>query len=509
MYKYLLCWRYLRSRYIALACIISVMLGVATMIVVNGVMEGFTHKMEGRMHEILSDISFQSRSYDGFENPEWHMNRIRQIVGEDIAGMTPTVNTPALLSYEAGGRYFNQTVQLIGIDERTYDTVGDFGKYLQHPENRHELSFSLRDGGYDVRDHQEEAGTQIREEMKEAGWPHRRRVAQRAAAMRVAQPAPITPDDDLFQARAHGEQAANPQAAPDSDPNLKPNTGAILGIALASVRDQEGRDHFRILPGDDVKLTFPGIGNPGTSNRLGIHEQFTVVDFYESKMSEFDASFVFVPLQDLQRARGMIDPTTRIGRVTSIQIRLKEGADLEAVRDKLRTSFSPYYYAIQTWRDMQGSLLAAIRVETVVLNLLLFMIIAVAGFGILAIFYMIVFEKTRDIGILKSLGASSQGIMGIFLSYGMSLGAVGAGSGLAIGLLIVTYINKIAHFLGWLTGRPLFDPSIYYFQTIPTIIDPLTVGLILGGAMLIATAASILPACRAAMLRPVEALRYE
>ena len=82
--------------------------------------------------------------------------------------------------------------------------------------------------------------------------------------------------------------------------------------------------------------------------------------------------------------------------------------------------------------------------ETAILNVLLFLIIAVAGFGILAIFLMIVVEKTRDIGILKSLGASGRGIMGIFLGYGLSLGLVGSGVGMVLGLLFVRHINEIA-----------------------------------------------------------------
>jgi lipoprotein-releasing system permease protein len=122
---------------------------------------------------------------------------------------------------------------------------------------------------------------------------------------------------------------------------------------------------------------------------------------------------------------------------------------------------------------------------------------------------MIVFEKTRDIGILKSLGASGRGIMGIFLGYGLSLGVVGASVGLGLGLLFVRYINEIADLLGRITGQPVFDPSIYYFQKIPTIVEWFTVSWIFLGAMAIAVMASILPARRAARLHPVEALRYE
>jgi lipoprotein-releasing system permease protein len=195
--------------------------------------------------------------------------------------------------------------------------------------------------------------------------------------------------------------------------------------------------------------------------------------------------------------------------VNSIEIKLKPGADGNAVRDKLRAAFASELYGVYTWRDKQGALLAAVQLETAILNVLLFLIIAVAGFGILAIFYMIVVEKTRDIGILKSLGASGRGVMGIFLAYGLSLGLVGSGVGLAVGLLFVHYINQIADLLGRITGHPLFDPQIYYFYRIPTIVTPQTVFWIVAGALGIAVLASVLPARRAARLHPVEALRYE
>ena len=127
----------------------------------------------------------------------------------------------------------------------------------------------------------------------------------------------------------------------------------------------------------------------------------------------------------------------------------------------------------------------------------------------LAIFFMIVVEKTRDIGILKALGASRGGVMGIFMAYGLSLGLVGSGVGLILGLVFVANINEIADLLGRITGQPVFDPAIYYFYKIPTLVDTMTVTWIVAGAITIAVLASILPALRAAMLHPVEALRYE
>ena len=129
--------------------------------------------------------------------------------------------------------------------------------------------------------------------------------------------------------------------------------------------------------------------------------------------------------------------------------------------------------------------------------------------SILATFFMIVVEKTKDIGIMKALGASTGGVLGIFLTYGLSLGLVGAGAGMIIGLLFVAYINEIAGVVEMVTGQEVFDPTIYYFSEIPAIVDPFTVAWVVAGAVAIAVLASVLPAERAARLHPVQALRYE
>jgi lipoprotein-releasing system permease protein len=513
MYKLLLCWRYLRTRYIALVSIVSVMLGVATMIVVNSVMEGFTHEMQERIHGILSDLVFESRSLEGTPDAEAHMERIRRVAGDQIAGMSPTVRIPAMLGFTVGDQYITKQVYLIGIDEATYASVSDFGRFLQHPDNRPQLDFLLKEGGYDAVDHQasDTANAPQRPQLQHAGWPLRRQKAQFARPI-VAPEGSL--DENPFRrasSAASDESAAqNPlgivaQEGEDFDPAREQHPGCVLGIALVNYRGPDGTEAFLTLPGDDVEITYPSAGKPPKP----LSAKFTIVDFYDSKMNEYDARFVFVPIRKLQELRGMIDPATGVAHFNSIQIRLNPGADLDQVRDRLRQHFPAQTYVISTWRDKQGALLAAVQMETAVLNVLLFLIIAVAGFGILAIFFMIVVEKTRDIGILKSLGATGRGIMGIFLGYGLSLGIVGAGVGLVLGLLFVRYINEIADVLGRITGRPVFDPSIYYFHRIPTIVDGITVASIVAGAIAIAILASILPARRAARLHPVEALRYE
>jgi lipoprotein-releasing system permease protein len=578
MYKLLLCLRYLRTRWIALASIVSVTLGVATMIVVNSVMAGFTREMQDRIKGILSDISFESKSLTGMRDPADHMRRIEAAAGQYIDSMTAAVHVPAMLSFDVNGESINRPVQLIGGDPKTMGRVGSFNDYLQHPEHRRgDFNFQLREGGYDTRDHLGGEDAVLRRGMDIAGWELRRRKARWVRSLQAidqadrkgpagvphhskAPPAPaeqkkakletkLPPGlpaetrqklaaalDETWNSggRTPGQvqvnedgtieiherpapavdaddpvlQALNARAASQIfDPEKQQHVGCVLGIALASYRPKHvvGEEHFLLLPGDDVQLTMPTAGTPPKA----ASETFTIVDFYESKMSEYDGAFVFVPIEKLQDLRGMIEPATGQRFVTSIQIKLKHEADGELVRDLLRGAFSEQFYNIQTWRDKQGPLLAAVQMETLILNVLLFLIIAVAGFGILAIFFMIVVEKTKDIGILKSLGASSGGIAGIFLSYGLSLGIVGAGAGLVIGLAFVRHINQIADLLGRVTGHEVFDPDIYYFYKIPTKVDPFTVGWIVLGALAIAVCASVLPACRAARFRPVEALRYE
>ena len=546
MYKLLLCWRYLRTRWIALASVISVTLGVATMIVVNAVMAGFSNEMQTRIHGILSDIVFESHSLSGFQDPEWHMEEIRRVAGDSIIGMTPTVTVPAMLSFQVRGQWITRQVMFIGIDESTHAAVSDFGAYLQHPENRHRLSFDLRDGGYDTRDSQSEGPGPSRPALGGAGWPHRRTKVERERIWKqklketsgnpdtalntntnqptrsidaqvdaildvtdtksvASEESTSNAENDNSAAPQNPFSAARPQQGRTMDLATEQFTGVVPGIGLASFRDSTGVDRFLVLPGDDVKITFPTAGTPPKA----VSDNFTIVDFYESKMSEYDSNFVFVPIAALQRMRGMIEPETGLASVNSIQIKLKDGVILDDVRNRLRQAFPPELYAVSTWRDKQGPLLSAVDMEMAVLNILLFLIIAVAGFGILAIFFMIVVEKTRDIGILKSLGASASGIAGVFLGYGLFLGIVGAGAGLILGLTITWNLNRIRSFVEWWTGQSVFDPSIYYFFKIPTIIDPFTVFWIIVGAITIAVAASVLPALRAARLHPVEALRHE
>jgi lipoprotein-releasing system permease protein len=469
VYKLLLCWRYLRTRYLALVCIVSVLLGVATLIVVNSVMAGFSTKLRDRLHAASSDIQIQSYDYTGMTDPAGKMRLIRsdpELAGR-IAAMTPTVEIFAMLRFKLNGTPIIKVVRLVGVDPEGRAALGGFAEHLLDPANQQRPSFDLSD--------------------------------EAVARYKEIHPDPLPRILPIFD-----ENGLPPPAPPPSRPLSVP-LGAYLGYAIAHVRDPEStpehpKPDIQILhPGDDVVVTTITDGEV-----MPVSYRYVIADYYRSDMSEYDSQYVFVPIQHLQELRNMGD------RATAIQIRLKDyDRDAKIVKDRLQKLFQIEGLDVQTWEDLQGPLLAAISVERGILNVLLFLIVGVAGFGILAIFSMIVVEKTRDIGVLKALGASNGGVLKIFLGYGLLLGVVEAGLGTALGVAITVYINPIEQFIAVLTGHEIFDKKIYYFDKIPTDMQSLTILLINVGAVAIAVLFSILPALRAALLHPVRALRYE
>jgi len=471
MYKLLLCWRYLLTRYLALASIISVMLGVATLIVVNSVMAGFSTKLKERLHGLISDMVIESPNMEGIPEIQAKIERIRndEFLGSKIEAMDPTLEVLALMQYRIQGETFTKYVKVVAVDPTQRSKIGGFAEHLLNPENRLHPSFNLT--------------PEAQERYIYNHWEPP-----------ILQPSPPP--------HVPGEKP--PPDPPPSVPFVP--RGIILGNALASYRNpnatpvtpKEERDVYVLKPGDDIWImTVSG------QKLSPVVARFAVCDYFKSEMSEYDANYVFAPIDYVQQLRTMEN------RGTSIQIKLNDYRDAPEVKAKLKAMFPEPLYYVSTWEDKQGPLLGAIAVERGLLNVLLFLIICVAGFGILAIFAMIVSEKTRDIGILKALGASNGGVMKIFLGYGVLLGIVGAGLGTILGLVITWNINDIEIWLSKLTGHEVFPRDIYYFSTIPTDIQPMSVLLVNLGAVGIAVLASIFPAMRAAMLHPVRALRYE
>jgi lipoprotein-releasing system permease protein len=164
---------------------------------------------------------------------------------------------------------------------------------------------------------------------------------------------------------------------------------------------------------------------------------------------------------------------------------------------------------VTTWLEENSPILEALIVEKHVMFYVVFFIIIVAAFGIMSTLIVFVVQKTREIGLLKAVGATSRQIMWLFLSRSLALGVVGVAGGFGFGLLAVSRRNEFLRFMRGATGFELFPASIYGFSELPALIVPADVAVICGGSLLICLLAGVVPAWIAGRLRPVEALRYE
>lgn len=551
MYKFLLANRYLRTRFIALASVISVTLGVATMIVVNSVMSGFSSQMRERIHATLGDIMVESTSMDGTTDLAKLLQDVDKLAGNYIEAQTPTVEIYGMMNFRWMGQDIYRLVTLVGIVPETKNKVSPLAQYLLSRQEIIEDGVVIRAPLRAADSPLDWSMTKIARQDR-SDWVKAQQMGDferkyRAADMAQAPNKITTADGSNQQTAADSIQNFNDNGlqlmvgseppATGTAPEFQDPFGTTSAIPVEPVNPEDPqpakiyvgsglvsfpykdrdsgktRTMYMASPGQDVVLTTIKAGQPEPAAFRA-----TIVDVFKSGMSEYDSNLVFCNLEELQYVRGMLsgpDPTRphqnldwRDGTITTLQIKLKDFKDAPEVIRRLSQGLG-YEYQVRTWEQKQGPLLEAVAVESAILNVLLFLIITVAGFGILAIFYMIVVEKTRDIGILKALGASSRGVMMIFLSYGLSLGVVGSGAGVALGLLFVHYINEIEDLLSQVTGHKVFDESIYYFHDIPTAVHPMMVFWVALGAMIIAVLASVLPARRAAALHPVRALRYE
>ncbi len=496
MYRWLLCLRYLQTRYLAFICIVSVMLGVATLIVVNAVMSGFSTKLKDRLHGLLSDVVIDTSRMDGFVQcdaqgyplfdaegrtipltPEEMIRRIQaSAVADRIVAITPTMEVFAIMRFRVGVEEMTKPIRLIGIDPVGRAAVGGFREYLVRQKHETHPSFALT----------EEARQRHELNRRRSEWFHP--VEREPTPLPEPGTIPIPPP--------------NPELMTEGMPTPQLH-GIIPGYTLAHIRipNESGEtvEEAVLKPGDDVTII-----TVGGRDLKPVWGTFIVTDYLKTEMSEYDQAIVFAPLEQLQSIRGMP------GRCTQLLLRLRHyETDKAAVVAELRRLFPYPDVRVATWEELQGPLLAAIDIERGILNILLFMIVGVAGFSILAIFSMIVTEKFRDIGILKALGASHRGVMSIFIAYGMLLGIVGCVLGTLLGLWITVNINAIEEMITRLSGRALFPRDVYYFKEIPTHIEPLTVALVNIGAVATAVIFSLLPAWRAARLHPVRALRFE
>jgi lipoprotein-releasing system permease protein len=230
--------------------------------------------------------------------------------------------------------------------------------------------------------------------------------------------------------------------------------------------------------------------------------EYNVTGIFDVGYYEYNLSVVVVSLRNAQ------DLYDLSNSVHGLLVILHDPYKAPQVAEQLAATLGPDY-GVRTWMEENANLLNALIVEKNVMFYLLFFIMIVAALCILSALITFVVQKTREIGMLKALGATDRQISSVFLSQAAFVGAVGDLAGYGLGMLALTYRNEFLHFMNRMTGFELFPRSIYGFVDLPALIFPRDILLICGSAWVVCILGGVIPAWRAGRLKPVEALRYE
>ena len=276
--------------------------------------------------------------------------------------------------------------------------------------------------------------------------------------------------------------------------------GLLVGNEFADMMNLHVGDKLVIYSPKDLKKWKENADKEHV--KLPAPPHYEVRGIFNVGYYDYDFSVIVTSLQDAQELYD-IDNT-----VHGLLVMLREPYEAPRIARELSIALGPEY-EVSTWMAKNSNLLNALVVEKNVQFYLLFFIMIVAALCILSALITFVVQKTREIGMLKALGATNLQISGVFLGQSAIIGVLGVISGYGLGMLAITYRNEFLHFMNRMTGFELFPASIYGFGELPAIIDPRDIAVICGLSFVICIFGGVLPAIRAGRLKPVEALRYE
>jgi lipoprotein-releasing system permease protein len=253
--------------------------------------------------------------------------------------------------------------------------------------------------------------------------------------------------------------------------------------------------------GDTVTLVSPTGGDTpfGSTPRS---KDYTIGGVFSVGMSEYDQAFAYMPLEQAQLFFG------RDQSVDAVGVKLANADNVRRARGEIARAVGPGA-VVTDWTDRNQSFFNALEVERSVMRLIMLFVVAIAAMNIISGLIMLVKNKTKDIAILRTMGASRGAVLRIFFMAGSTIGVLGTFAGLVLGVLFCTFIREIQAFVEWVTGRAVFSADVYFLSHIPAKVDWTEVAIITAWAVLMSFVATLPPAWRASRLDPVEALRYE
>ncbi len=528
MYKWLIAWRYLHTKLIAIFGIGSVMLCVAMVLVVLSVMGGFLDTIRERSRGLHSEIVLEGGTLQGIPYYAEFGDYLKKELPETVRITTPVIYTYGIFRVPA--TTYTKPCRVLGIRLDEYPEVNDFGDGLYYdkyyPGTTHlgqqtqPIAGLGADGEITLPRDLEQANQQWQKQADADDV-----AAYKRHAFNTTFHPYITPDIEGERVFAMDIEEPRYDGAE--------RDGIIVGCDLLNKRRKDGNFDRYIARGAEVALTLMPLTPSGNSTgEPPIRLPMRYVDDSRTGIFEIDELCVYVDFDMVQRKlamdpQQMIDGGMTPARANQLLIGLTEGSDLDGAKKEIdevwqsfRESMDPMltemdrrvlgYAEVYTWEDLQRPFIAAVEKEKVLVTLLFGMISLVAIVLIGCIFYMIVEKKTRDIGILKAVGASSRGVATIFIVYAFAVGVVGAILGTLVGSAFVWNINAIQDALAQLHPQlRVWSPDVYSFDKIPEIVkrgDALWVASL---AVVSSIVGSLIPATLAGRIWPVGALRYE